>query len=131
MTTTYGDTGQDDDDPQVAEVLAAEYETLSPQCRRDADRLRAFLAPDFHEFGASGVEIEFEGTAERVAADTDPAGEPITVERMRGQSLADGLVMLKYTATIEDRRSHRTSLWRRVAPGQWQMFHNQGTPAKT
>ncbi|MFJ5775390.1 DUF4440 domain-containing protein [Streptomyces sp. NPDC093094] len=134
MTSTHtgSDTGTDtgSDDPQVAEATAAEYETLSPACRADADRLRSFLAPDFHEFGASGGEIFFEGTAERVAASTDPEGEPIGVERMRGVRLADGLVMLKYTADIEGRRSHRTSLWRRVAPGRWQMFHNQGTPAR-
>lgn len=118
------------DDPQVAEALAAEYETLSSQCRADADRLRSFLAPDFHEFGASGAEVVFEGTAERVAAYTDPDGEPIEVERMRGVRLADGLVMLKYTANINGRWSHRTSLWRRVEPGRWQMFHNQGTPTR-
>ncbi|MFF0200838.1 DUF4440 domain-containing protein [Streptomyces sp. NPDC005017] len=126
MTTISADQGSDD--PQVAEAIAAEYETLSPDCRADADRLRSFLAPDFHEFGASGGEIVFEGTAERVASGTDPEGEPITVERMRGVRLAEGLVMLKYTVNIDGRWSHRTSLWRRAAPGRWQMFHNQGTP---
>ncbi|MET9734868.1 nuclear transport factor 2 family protein [Streptomyces sp. NPDC006458] len=119
---------QGSDDPQVAEAVAAEYESLSPGCRADADRLRHFLAPDFHEFGASGGEIVFEGTAERVAAYTDPEGQPIEVEWMRGVRLADGLVMLKYKVNIDGRWSHRTSLWRRAAPGHWQMFHNQGTP---
>ncbi|MFR9675962.1 DUF4440 domain-containing protein [Streptomyces sp. TR06-5] len=118
----------DEVDPQVAEAMAAEHETLSPACRADPDRLRDFLAPDFHEFGASGGELRFDGTAERVAAYTDPDGEPIRVERMRGELLADGLVMLKYTASIDGRRSHRTSLWRRTEEGRWQMFHNQGTP---
>lgn len=125
MTSAHGFTG--DDDPQVAEALAAEVETLTPECRADADRLRGFLAPDFHEFGASGAEVVFEGTAERVAAYTDPAGEPIRTARMRGTRLADGLVMVKYTARINGRWSHRTSLWRRVSPGRWQMFHHQGT----
>lgn len=126
METHHADAGSGD--RQVAEALAAERETLTLECRADPDRLRGFLAPDFHEFGASGAEIEFEGTAERVAAYTDPAGDPITVERMRGVLLADGLVMVKYTAQNNGRRSHRTSLWRRVSPGEWQMFHNQGTP---
>lgn len=126
MVTTREDIGGDD--PQVAEVLAAERETLTPACRADPERLNRFLAPDFHEFGASGVEVGFEGTAERVAARTDPAGEPIAVERMRGVRLADGLVMVKYTVRIDGRWSNRTSLWRRAAPGHWQMFHNQGTP---
>jgi hypothetical protein len=111
--------------------VGAEWETLSVGCRADPGRLRGFLAPDFHEIGASGVEVGFEGTAERVAAYTDPAGEPITVERMRGYALADGLVMVKYTARIQGRWSHRTSLWRRVEVGRWQMFHHQGTPTAT
>ena|ERR1039457_2799607 len=79
-------------DRQVAEAIAAEYESLSLACRADAARLERLLAPDFHEFGASGGEIGYEGTAELVAESTDPDGEPIKVERMRGQLLADGLV---------------------------------------
>jgi ribonuclease HI len=126
MAATHLETSSDD--PQVAEALAAEYETLSPECRADPDRLNWFLAPDFHEFGASGGEIEYEGTAQRVAAYTDPAGEPIKAERVRGLRLADGLVMVKYCANINGKWSNRTSLWRRAAPMHWQMFHHQGTP---
>ena len=118
------------DDPQVAEAIAAEQESLSIECRADPARLRRLMAPDFHEFGASGGEIEFEGTAELVAANTDPAGEPIRIEDMRGQRLSDGLVMVKYTSDNGERRSNRTSLWRRVGPGHWQMFHHQGTPTQ-
>jgi hypothetical protein len=85
------------------------------------------LPPDFHEFGASGGEIGYEGTTERVASSTDPGGEPITVENMRGWLLVEGLVMIKYTSENHGRRSNRTSLWRRTAPGHWQIFHHQGT----
>ena len=122
-----GITGQAAADQQIAAAMAAERESLSPECRADAARLGRLLAPDFHEFGASGAEIGYEGTAERVAAATDPDGEPIMVENMRGWLLADGLVMVKYTAQNHGRRANRTSLWRRTAPGQWQMFHHQGT----
>ena len=114
-------------DQQIAEAVAAERETLSPECRASPGCLEALLAPDFHEFGASGGEFGFAGTAALVAAATDPDGEPITVENMRGWLLADGLVMLKYTSSHEGRRAHRTSLWRRTAPGRWQIFHHQGT----
>jgi hypothetical protein len=62
-----------------------------------------------------------------VAAATDPDGEPITVENMRGWLLADGLVMVRYTSQNQGRRANRTSLWRRTAPGRWQVFHHQGT----
>jgi ribonuclease HI len=114
-------------DPQIAEAMAAEHETLSLECRTDAARLERLLAPDFHEFGASGREYFYEGTAARVAAGTGLGSEPITAVNMRGWLLADGLVMLKYTSESHGRRAHRTSLWRRTTAGQWQMCHHQGT----
>jgi hypothetical protein len=119
--------GEDQASQQVAEAIAAERESLSAACRADASCLERLLAPDFHEFGASGGELGYEGTAELVARSTASGGAPIKVENMRGQLLADGLVMLKYTSQNQGRRSNRTSLWRRVAPGHWQMFHHQGT----
>lgn len=126
----FHDAADGSDDRQVAEAIAAEQESLSLECRVDPARLRTLLAPDFHEFGASGGELEFEGTAELVAAGTDPGGEPIRFQDMRGYRLADGLVMVKYTSENGARRSNRTSLWRRVGPGHWQMFHHQGTPTQ-
>ena len=114
---------------QIAEVISAERESLSLECRADSARLERLLAPDFHEFGTSGGEIGYEGTAARVAAATDLGAEPIRVGHMRGWQLADGLVMLKYTSENDGRWSNRTSLWRRVAPGKWQIFHHQGTLA--
>ena len=112
---------------QIAQAVAAERESLSPECRADAARLVRLLAPDFHEFGASGAEYGYEGTAEMVAASTASGDEPITVENMRGWLLADGLVMLKYTSEHHGRRANRTSLWSRTEAGNWQMFHHQGT----
>jgi hypothetical protein len=75
--------GQAVADHQIAEAMAAEHESLSLECRADAARFERLLAPDFHEFGASGSEIGYEGTAAQVAAATDPDGEPIRVENMR------------------------------------------------
>jgi hypothetical protein len=119
--------GHESADEQIAEAMAAEHESLSPECRADAARLGRLLAPDFHEFGASGAEYGYAGTAERVAAAASAGDEPITVENMRGWLLADGVVMLKYTSENKGRRANRTSLWRRTGAGQWQMFHHQGT----
>ena len=119
--------GHDSADEQIAEATAAEHESLSPECRADAARLGRLLAPDFHEFGASGAEYGYAGTAEMVAAATSAGDQPITVANMRGWLLADGLVMLKYTSENKGRRANRTSLWRRTGAGHWQMFHHQGT----
>jgi len=126
METT---TGQAPASQQIAAAIAAEHDSLNPQCRADASRLERLLAPDFHEFGSSGAEFGYEGTAARVAAATQPEDEPIHVANMRGWLLADGLVMLKYTSEHQGRRANRTSLWRRTANGRWQIFHHQGTPA--
>jgi hypothetical protein len=123
-------TAQAPADQQIAAARAAELESLSLECRADAARFQRLLAPDFHEFGTSGTEIAYEGTAARIAATTDPRGAPIQVDNMRGWLLADGLVMLKYTSENEGRRSNRTSLWRRPAGRQWQIFHQQGTPSQ-
>jgi ribonuclease HI len=112
---------------QVAAAVAAELESLSVECRSDPRRLARLLAPDFHEFGASGGELGFAGTADLVAAATDPGAAPIRVANLRGQLLADGLVMVKYTSDNQGRRANRTSLWRRSPDGQWQVFHHQGT----
>ena len=120
--------GGDSADQQIAEAVAAEHESLSPECRADSARLGRLLAPDFHEFGSSGREYGYEGTAEMVAAATGPGDEPVTVANMRGWLLADGLVMLKYTSEHHGRRANRTSLWRCTEAGHWQVFHHQGTP---
>ncbi|MGH3164408.1 MAG: DUF4440 domain-containing protein [Trebonia sp.] len=115
-------------DRQVAEAIAAERESLSLECRVDPARMERLLAPDLHEFGASGGEFGYEGMAALVAESTDLNGEPIRTKNMRGWLFADGLVLVKYTSENQGRRTNRTSLWRRVEPGHWQIFHHQGTP---
>lgn len=113
---------------EIEEAMAAEYESLSNQCRADPQRLEKLLAPDFHEFGSSGGEFFFEGISSIVASATDRDAEPIKVTNMRGWLIAEGIVMLKYTSQTSDRAANRTSLWRRLGPNQWHMFHHQGTP---
>ena len=113
---------------QVAQALQAERETLSRECRLDARRLDAFLADDFHEFGCSGGEVTKVGTAQRVADYTAVSDEVNAIEDMRGELVADGLVMVKYTAASRGQRTHRTSLWRNDPTLGWQMFHHQATP---
>ncbi len=113
---------------QVEEALRAERETLTRECRLEAQRLDAFLADDFHEFGRSGGEITRAGTAQRVADATASGDDEIAVENMRGQLVAEGIVLVKYTAVSDGRRTHRTSLWRKDPILGLQLFHHQGTP---
>ncbi|WP_313566055.1 universal stress protein [Mobilicoccus sp.] len=115
----------------VAEVLELERETLSPECRRDAARLDALLADDFHEFGRSGGELtKGADTARRIAEharaqEVDGAQETPGVENLRGTELADGVVLVTYTLDTQGRRSNHTSIWRR--DDHWRMVHRQGT----
>ncbi|MEK6311306.1 MAG: metallophosphoesterase family protein [Curtobacterium sp.] len=111
----------------VEQVLAAERRTLDAACRADPACIDQFLADDFHEYGASGGSITRDGMADRVAAATDLSRPPIDVEDLLGQELADGIVLVKYTAINDGRRTHRTSLWRRTASGEWRLFYHQGT----
>ncbi|WP_408896835.1 DUF4440 domain-containing protein [Nocardioides sp. R1-1] len=113
----------------VADALAAELETLSRECRLDAARLDSFLSEDFHEFGASGVEVVKAGTAERVAAYTAQSDQVLEPSELRGVLIAADVVMVKYVLQAGEVRSNRTSLWRRTPDGRWQMFHHQGTLA--
>jgi ribonuclease HI len=108
--------------------LLAERETLTRECRLDAQRLDTFLAEDFHEFGRSGGESTKAGTAQRVAQATASNDHAIATEDMRGQLVADGIVMVKYTAISNGQRTHRTSVWRKDPILGWRMFHHQGTP---
>ena len=103
-------------DQQIAEAVAAEHESLSPECRADAARLGRLLAPDFPEFGASGAEYGYEGTAEMVAAAMAADDEPVTIENMRGWLLG-----------VEIYVDRPRESWRRTEAGHWQMFHHQGT----
>lgn len=113
---------------QIAQATAAERLSLSPECRADPACLRRLLSPDFHEFGASGGAFDYAGALARVAVEQPAAGEPLEASDMHGRLVADGIVMITYTCDDGGRRSNRTSLWRRVEPGRWQMFHHQGTP---
>lgn len=115
-------------DDQIRAAVRAELETLSADCRRDAARLDAFLADDFHEYGRSGGEHVKVGTAVRVAQRSGESGADLEVEGMRATLVADGIVMIKYTSVEGGQRTNRTSLWRLNSARQWQMFHHQGTP---
>ena len=118
-----------DREHQVAQAIAAERESLGAVCRSDPACLERLLAADFHEFGASGVEYGYQDATAHLGTSSDSASTPMTTSHMRGSLVADGVVMVKYTYEKAGRRSNRTSLWRRVSPGSWQMFHHQGTPA--
>jgi hypothetical protein len=70
-----------DADQQLAEALAAERESLSTECRVDAARLEHLLAPDFRDFGTSGGEFGFDGTAARTGRCSTTRARSLLVDR--------------------------------------------------
>ena len=105
-------------------VMALERELQTASCRRDADRLRALLADDFEEVGASGRIWDRASTLELLAAE---GSEPeILVRDMSARLIDEGLVLVRWDSERSDRRARRTSLWRR-GPDGWRLVHHQGT----
>jgi ribonuclease HI len=101
-------------------VIALELRLLEPETRRDRLLVRSLLHPDFHEIGASGRTWDRDET---VAALADDPGERPTVGDVAARRVADGVVLVTYTAGD----SRRSSLWVRDADG-WRVLFHQGTP---
>lgn len=109
----------------VAEVLALERELQTADCRRDPARVRALLADDFLEIGASGRTWNRVQTLELLRGEND--APPIEVHDLHGRVLGDGYVMAWWDSARGGRRARRSSLWRR-GPDGWRLVHHQGTP---
>ena len=59
---------------QIAEAMTAEHESLSLECRADPARFERLLAPDFHEFGASGARLATRGPLHKWPRQRIPKG---------------------------------------------------------
>lgn len=115
-------------DEDVDRVLELERELQTNACRRNPDRLRAVLAPDFREIGASGRVWDREAMIDHLQTD-DPDVLEIGVAALSGKRVASNLILVTWVSEREGRRAWRTSLWRSAARG-WQLVHHQGTPIK-
>lgn len=113
-------------DDDVATVLELERELQTADCRRDPARLRALLADDFSEVGASGRTWDRAETLDLLAGESDDDAA-IELHHLRGRVVGDGYVMARWDSHRAGRRARRSSLWRRGALG-WQLVHHQGTP---
>jgi hypothetical protein len=110
----------------LAEVLCLERELQTAGCRRDPERVRALLAEDFVEVGASGTVWDFASTAALLKAESE--NEPvIEIYDLSGRIIGDGFVIARWDSARGGRRARRTSVWRRDSSG-WRLVHHQGTP---
>jgi hypothetical protein len=112
-----------DDDEQT--VVERELALLQPAVRRDPDRVRALLHPDFREVGASGQIWD----RASIAAVTSGTEEPIEATDLATRLLGPDVVLLTYVSDPSGRRAHRSSVWVREPGGQWLLLHHQGTLA--
>jgi hypothetical protein len=107
-------------------VIEQELALLEPEVRVSAERVDAFLHPDFFEFGASGTRWSRAGIIELLAGE-DEDSEPIAATDVEATRLADDLIQVTFVTETGGARARRSSLWRRVGD-RWLIYFHQGTP---
>lgn len=110
-------------DRDLDDIVARELALLDPDVRRDPERVRAFLHPEFVEFGASGRVWD----RESIAVVTSGVHERITASDLSPRRLGPDAVLLTYRSHTPDRAALRSSTWVRV-DGDWLLLCHQGTP---
>jgi len=110
-------------DVDVATVVQCELALLLPEVRRDPERMRALLHPDFVEYGSSG---RIWDRASIAVASADP--EQITAADFVARRLGADAVLLTYRSTRAGREALRSSTWIRDDAGTWLLLFHQGTP---
>jgi hypothetical protein len=110
-------------DVDVATVVQCELALLLPEIRRDPERMRALLHPDFVEYGSSGRVWDRESIG---AVSADP--EPISAADFLARRVGPDAVLLTYTSTRAGRDALRSSMWIRDSGDTWLLLFHQGTP---
>ncbi len=111
------------EDPDLQRVVERELALLDPEIRRDPERLRAFLHPDFTEFGTSGRVWD----RVSIAAVTTGVEERIAATDLTPRRIGPDAVLLTYRSSTPDRQALRSSTWIREH-GEWLLLFHQGTP---
>ncbi|AXU17373.1 DUF4440 domain-containing protein (plasmid) [Streptomyces clavuligerus] len=114
----------------MAEAVAGELRLLDPRVRASREHAGRLLDPEFTEVGASGRRWDRRTMLAELpdhpgGGEDGPRYEP---SGMRGTALAPGLVHVTYEATLGERRSRHSSIWRKLDDGTgWRMYYHQGT----
>jgi len=110
-------------DGDEQEVVERELALLDPAVRRDPERVRALLHPDFVEFGASGRVWD----RNSIAAVTSGTVERIAATEFTTARLGPDAVLLTYRSDAAGRRALRSSVWVREPQAGWLLRFHQGT----
>lgn len=110
-------------DSDEHEVVERELAVLEPAVRRDPQRVRALLHPDFTEYGASGRIWD----RNSIAAVTSGTVERIAATEFRTVRLGPDAILLTYRSDTAGRRALRSSVWVRDPDAGWLLRFHQGT----
>jgi hypothetical protein len=110
-------------DVDIATVVQCELALLLPEVRRDPERMRALLHPDFVEYGSSGRIWDRESIG---SVTTDP--EQSTAADLVARRIGPDAVLLTYRSTRAGHEALRSSTWIREKADTWLLLFHQGTP---
>jgi hypothetical protein len=114
-------------------LLALEIALQSREVRGSEQKLRELLAPEFREFGRSGLAYTFEDIVTRLVAETGP--DNTSISDFSATMLSDTIALATYRGTrVNDDGSqlfaNRSSIWRLDPDGKWRMVFHQGTASR-
>jgi hypothetical protein len=116
--------------PLVDHLLALELALQTREVRSSEQKLRDLLAPEFREFGRSGLAYTFDDIVTHLVAETGP--DNTSISDFSATMLSDTIALATYRGTrVNDDGSrllaNRSSIWRLDPDGKWRMVFHQGT----
>ncbi len=111
-------------------LIELEERLFRADVRSSSSELDQLISDDFIEIGASGLRFGKANVLERLPTEVAPE---ITARDYELRMLGLDCAQLLYKAEVfkieqlSPVYSHRCSIWRRGAGGQWQMIYHQGT----
>jgi ribonuclease HI len=115
-------------DDDLRDVVQRELALLDPEVRKDADRVRALLHPDFVEYGSSGRVWDRTSVPAATSQAAGHAAGHIEAGDLRPRRLGPDVVLLTYRTTTPGRSVLRSSTWVRDGAAGWLLLFHQGTP---
>ena len=115
---------------EVRQAITGELQLMDPRVRASRERAAQLLDPEFTEVGASGRRWTREETLAELAghAGSSADGAHYEPSEITGVRLAPGLVHLTFEAVLGERRTRRSSVWRKGdGDAGWRMYYHQAT----
>ncbi|WP_105428620.1 DUF4440 domain-containing protein [Neorhizobium sp. T6_25] len=116
--------------PLADHLLGLELALQSREVRGSEQKLRELLAPEFREFGRSGLAYTFDDIVTHLVGETGP--DNTSISDFSATMLSDTIALATYRGTrINDDGSrllaNRSSIWHLDPDGKWRMVFHQGT----